>query len=159
MRLYSLLLCALALGACGTASDDAGMPVIDLSVSLEGAPWPSADLMVIYYPDIGDRDAASLEGPHPIDSFLVKSCTLEEGQCMIPTKPAEGAHRADNRKQAIEIFLVNRPEGANGSSRLGYAGWTGQSYPDALEISCDLQVPETGSGLTAAACSLRETPA
>ena len=154
MRRYGLLLLALGLCACAYANSKVGMPFINLSITIDGRPMARSDLIVMYYPDIGDTKAANLTGPHPIDSFLIKSCALENGQCIIDTKPAEGARRKTGSNQAVEVWLTNRPAGASGSLRLGYAGWTGNSYPDALQIYCDLNSPYGGEELAATDCSV-----
>lgn len=154
MRNRALLLSLAALCVCSETAADVGMPFVDLSVTLEGQPIGNHDVMVMHYPDIGEKDAATLSSSHAINSFLVKSCSLEEGRCLIPTKPAEGARRQADRKQAIEIYLVNRPLGAEGNSKLGYASWTGASYPDAIEIYCSLKSPASDQELAATECDI-----
>lgn len=159
MRPYGLLLLALGLCACADTSTGAGMPFINLSINIDGQPVGDRVVSVMYYPDIGEREAASLTGPHPIGSFLIAPCKLENGVCIINTKPAQGARRKTGRNQAIEIWLTDRTAGTSGSIRLGYTGWTGQSYPDALQISCDLQAPEAREDWAAAACQTDGIPA
>lgn len=154
MRNRALFVALAALCACSETVADVGMPFVDLSVTSEGQPIGNHDVMVMYYPDIGEKDADTLSGPHSIDSFLVKSCSLEDGHCLIPTKPAEGARRQADRKQAIEIYLVNRPLGAEGNSKLGYVSWTGASYPDAIEIYCSVQSQASDQELAATECDI-----
>ena len=36
------------------------MPFINLSITLDGQPMARSDLIVMYYPDIGDTESASL---------------------------------------------------------------------------------------------------
>lgn len=60
MRRHGLFLLALGLCACADTGTGADMPFINLSITLDGQPMARSDLIVMYYPDIGDTEAASL---------------------------------------------------------------------------------------------------